>query len=46
MVVGIDATCNAETEQVETSETILASYRVAVCKDIANLTTTYTGLEV
>ena len=46
VVVCINTTCDAETEKIETSETVLTSYRVTVSEDISDLAATYTGLDV
>ena len=46
MIVCIDATGDAETEKVETSETVLTSYRITVSEDVTDLAATYTGLDV
>ena len=46
VVVCIYTACNAETEKVESAETVLTSHRVTVCKDITDLTTTYTCLDI
>ena len=46
VVICVNTTSNAETEKVKTSETVLAGYRIAVCKNISDLTSTYTSLDV
>jgi hypothetical protein len=46
VVVCIDTARNAETKKVETSETILSGNRVAVSKDITDLTATDSGLDI
>ena len=37
VVVCINATCDAQTEKVETTETVLTSYRITVCKNVTDL---------
>jgi hypothetical protein len=46
MVVCINSTSDAETEKVETSETVLTSHRITVSEDVTDLAATYTGLDV
>ena len=46
VVVCINTACDAETEKVETSETVLTSYRITVSEDVTDLAATYTGLDV
>ena len=46
MVVCIDTSCDAETEKVETTETVLACYRIAVSEDVTDLASAYTCLNV
>ena len=40
VVVCVHTASDAETEKVETTETVLTSYRVTVSKDVTELTTT------
>ena len=46
VVVCVHTASNAETEKVETTETVLTGYRIAVSEDVTDLTTTYTSLDV
>ena len=46
MVVGVDTACNAQAQQIQASETILASHGVAVSQNVADLAATDTCLEV
>ena len=46
VVVGVDAASDAETEKIESTETILTSHRVTVSEDISDLATTYACLDV
>ena len=46
VVVSVRTTSDAQTKEVKTTKAVLASYRVTVCKDVTDLATTYTSLEV
>ena len=46
VVVSVHTASDAETEKVETTETVLTSYRIAVSEDVTDLTTTYASLDV
>ena len=46
VVVCVDTACDTETKKVKTAETVLTSHRVTVSKDISDLTTTDTSLEI
>ena len=46
VIVGIYTACDAEAEEVKASETVLAGYRIAVCENVTDFTTTYTGLDI
>lgn len=46
VVVSVHTASDAETKKVETTETVLTSYRIAVSEDVTDLTTTYTSLDI
>jgi hypothetical protein len=46
MVVCVHTASNAETEKVKATKAVLTGHRIAVCKDISDLTTTYTCLDI
>ena len=46
VVVSVHTASYAETEKVETTETVLTSYRIAVSEDVTDFATTNTSLDV
>ena len=46
VIVGVDTACYAETEKVKTSEAVFTGHRVTVSKDVSDLASTYSGLDV
>ena len=46
MIVGINTPSDTQAEQIKASKAIFTSYRVTVCEDITDFTTTDTGLQI
>ena len=46
VVVCINTACDAETEKVKTTETVLTSHRITVSKNVTDLAATYTSLDI